>query len=105
MLVQNKLPIFSNLIHNKSTSIFSNLQKSVTNSQIDKLIGQEYQDISDTKKESITSYIGNVSTIVTATLGKNSFGMIIDLEAITKENMIEFKQLNIKRKVEAAYSL
>jgi len=105
MLVQSKLPIFSNLIHNKSTSVFSNQQISVTNSQIDKLIGQEYQDISDAKKESITSYVGNASTIVTATLGRNSFGTIIDLEAITKEKVAEFKQADIRRKVEAVYSI
>lgn len=105
MLVQSKLPIFSNLIHNKSTSIFSNQQRSVTNSQIDKLIGQVSQNISDTKKESITNYIDNVNTLVTATLGRNSFGTIIDLEASTKEKVTEFKDVNIKRKVEAAYSI
>ncbi|WP_324172245.1 hypothetical protein [Sulfurimonas sp.] len=38
-------------------------------------------------------------------MGRNSYGTIIDIEAITEEKIIEFKQVNIKRKVEVAYPL
>ena len=104
MLVSNELSVFTNKIQNNSTSIYSNLQRDMTHSQIDKIIGDAYQKISDTKKNHVNMYLNNSSTIMTTTLGRNIFATIVDLDVVTNQSIQDFKSANEQRKVESAYA-
>lgn len=98
------LPVFSNKIYNTSASVFTNQLKSETDSQRDKTFHDAQQEYRDTKISAVNQYIDNSSSLMTATLGRNSFGSILGLDALSQKNMMEFKVLNQERKVEAAYA-
>jgi len=105
MLVLEPLSVFSNKIHNNSDGVFVNQLKKETDSQLDKNFSEIQQNYTDTKKVAVNQYLDNSSTLMTATLGRNSFGTSLDMDVQTRQSIMEFKVANQDRRIESAYGV
>lgn len=97
--------IFSDKRQPKTHSIFSKLLHDGVKIELNEIENFKIEKKANKTKKIISSYLRDASVLYTKTLGKNSFGGLVDLDLLTLKKINDFDIENNHRKIESTYIL